>query len=455
MDQTKRIVVIGCSGAGASAAKMVKKLKPSLDVTIIREQEERGLLTRCATPYIASGNVTVDSSYKDDRIFSEQGIKLVNVKAVGVDRKAKKVTTADGISYLYDKLILTTGARPVILPISGIDLPGVFTLRTSGDAINILNWVNSKRVKNVVVIGAGAIGIEIAYLIAQHGVNIVLVEMLEHIMQMVLDSDMSKEVEKYIKEKKIGLKLNQKAKSIIGQKKVKGVELSSGKKIKAEMVIVSGGIQPNIELAQKAGLKIGRLGLKVNDYLQTSDADIYAAGDLIEYKSFITGKPMFGQLRPNAVIGGRIAAKNILGYNVKFPGLINSFATKFFGKSIAGCGITESEAKENEIDVISARQSSISKHSMMMGRKPYVVKLIFNRKTKEIIGGQIVSDSECPVKHIDLIALAIKCGLTILDLTTLRCAGQPELSPDPGIEPLSLAAESVFERLYNKTRNGK
>ncbi len=455
MDQTKRIVVIGCSGAGASAAKMVKKLKPSLDVTIIREQEERGLLTRCATPYIASGNVTVDSSYKDDKIFSEQGIKLVNVKAVGVDRKAKKVTTADGISYLYDKLILTTGARPVILPISGIDLPGVFTLRTSGDAINILNWVNSKRVKNVVVIGAGAIGIEIAYLIAQHGVNIVLVEMLEHIMQMVLDSDMSKEVEKYIKEKKIGLKLNQKAKSIIGQKKVKGVELSLGKKVKAEMVIVSGGIQPNIELAQKAGLKIGRLGLKVNDNLQTSDADIYAAGDLIEYKSFITGKPMFGQLRPNAVISGRIAAKNILGYNVKFPGLINSFATKFFDKSIAGCGITESEAKENEIDVISARQSSISKHSMMRDKKPYVVKLVFNKQTKKIIGGQIVSDSGCPVKHIDVIALAIKCGLTALDLTTLRCAGQPELSPDPGIEPLSLAAESVFERLYNRTGNGK
>ena len=448
MDQIKRIVVIGCSGAGASAARMVKKLKPSLDVTIIREQEEKGLLTRCATPYIASGNVTVDSSYKNDRIFSEQGIKLVNVRAVGVDRKAKKVTTADGISYPYDKLILTTGARPILFPISGIDLPGVFTLRTSGDAINILDWVNSKRVRNAVVIGAGAIGIEIAYLIAQNGVKIVLVEMLEHIMQMVLDPDMSKDVEKYIKEKKISLKLNQKVKSIIGQKKVKGVELSSGKKIKAEMIIVSGGIQPNIELAQKAGLKIGRLGLKVNEYLQTSDSDIYAAGDLIEYKSFITGKPMFGQLRPNAVISGRVAAKNILDYKIKFPGLINSFATKFFDKAIAGCGITELEAKKNGIEIICARQNSISKHSMMRDKKPYVVKLIFNRKTKKIIGGQIVSDSECPAKHIDAIALAIKCGLTVLDLTTLRCAGQPELSPDPGIEPLSLAAEKLFQKLY-------
>lgn len=449
MDQTKRIVVIGCSGAGAIAARMVKKLKPSLDVTIIREQEEKGLLTRCATPYIASGNVTVDSSYKDDRIFLEQGIKLVNVRAVGIDRGTKKVATADGVTYAYDKLVLAVGARPIIFDIPGVNLAGVFTLRTSGDAVNILNWINSKRVRNVVIIGAGAIGIEIAYLIARHGVRIVLVEMLEHIMRMVLDPDMSEEVEKYIEEKGIDLNLNQRVKSIIGQKKVEAVELSSSKKIETEMVIISGGIQPNTELAAKADLEIGQFGLKVDEYLQTCDPDIYAAGDLIEYRSFITGKPIFGQLRPNAVIGGRVAAKNILGYKIKFPGLINSFATKFFDKSIAGCGITESEAKESGIDVISARQNSISKHSMMIDKKPYIVKLVFNSQTKKIIGGQIVSDSDCPVKHIDVIALAIRSGLTVLDLTTLRCAGQPELSPDPGIEPLSLAAESVFPKLYD------
>ena len=160
MDQTKRIVVVGCSGAGALAARMVKKLGASLDVTIIREQEEKGLLTRCATPYIASGNITVDSSYKDDRIFLEQGIKLVNVRAVGIDRRTKEVTTADGVAHIYDKLVLATGARPIIFDIPGINLAGVFTLRTSGDAINILHWINSKRVKNAVIIGAGAIGID-------------------------------------------------------------------------------------------------------------------------------------------------------------------------------------------------------------------------------------------------------------------------------------------------------
>jgi NADPH-dependent 2,4-dienoyl-CoA reductase/sulfur reductase-like enzyme len=448
MKQTNKVVVIGCSGCGALAARMLKKLRPSLDVTIIREQEEKGLLTRCATPYICCGNVMVDSSYKDDNIFRNQGIKLVDVKAEDVNRKQKVVTTAEGKGYSYDKLVLATGAKAIVPPIPGVKLPGVFTLRKSADAVNILHWMNSQRVKNVTLIGAGAIGIEIAYLVTHHGIKVILVEMLKHVMQPVLDPDMSEQLEKYIKSKGIDLRLNQKVVAIKGQDKADSVVLSSNEEVKSDMVIISAGVRPNTELAEKADLQKGELGLKVNEYLQTSDPDIYAAGDVIQYNSYITGKPTVGQLRPNAVIGGRVIAKNILGYKIKFPLLVNSFATKFFDKSIAGTGITESEAENEGIEVISARQNSASKHSMMRERKPYTVKLIFDKNSKNIIGGQIISDSECPIKHIDVIALAIRNEMTALDLTTIRCAGQPELSPDPGIEPISLAAENVFEKLY-------
>lgn len=447
MEQINKIVVIGCSGAGALAARMLKKLAPSLDVTIIREQEEKGLLTRCATPYVATGNVTVDASYKDDKIFTDLGIKLVNVKAVGVDKVSKKVTTADGMSYAYDKLVLATGASPMIFPIEGADLSGIFTLRTSGDAVNIFNWINSQRVKNMVLIGAGAIGLEIAYLSKQHGLKVTIVEKMENVMPGILDVDMSEDLEKYILEKGVDLKCGQLVKAIKGQTQVQSIELSSGESIKAEMVIISGGVRPNTDLAKKAGLDIGEFGLKTNEYLQTSDPDIYAAGDLIEYKDFVTGKPSAGRLRPNAVIGGRLVAKNILGYQLEYPAFINSFATQFFDKSIAGAGITESCAAKNGIETIVARQGSISKHSMMKGRKPYTVKLVFDKESKKIIGGQIVSDSPAPVKHIDVIALAIRNEMTALDMSTIRCAGQPELSPDPGIEPLSLAAESAFLEL--------
>ncbi|MBW1932031.1 MAG: FAD-dependent oxidoreductase [Deltaproteobacteria bacterium] len=445
---TKAVVVIGCSGCGALAALTVKKLQPFFDVTIIREQKERGLLTRCATPYICCGNVMVDPSYKDDSIFTEKGIRLVNATAVEIDRTRRLVTTDDSNTYSYDKLVLATGAKPVIPPISGVNLPGVFTLRTSDDAVNILHWLNSRRVRNSVLLGGGAIGIEKAYLLSKQGVRITLVEMLGHIMPAVLDKDMSQEVQAYMKEKGVQLRLNQKLTAINGKDSVQSVTLASGEEISADMVVISAGARSNIKLAKDAGLEQGKLGLKVNQNLQTSDPDIYAGGDLIEYQGFVTGKPALGQLRPNAVIAGRVIAKNILGFNIEFPPLINNCCTKFFDKSIAGAGLTETAAKKHGIEVVTAREESISKHSMMHERKPYVVKLIFDGKNQKLIGGQIVSDAECPVRYIDVIALAIRCGLKVLDLTTLRCSGQPELSPDPGKEPIALAAESVFDKLH-------
>jgi len=449
MVQMKRIVTIGCSGCGALAALTLKRLRPFLEVTIIREPQEKGLLTRCATPYICCGDVMVDPSYKNDSIFTEKGIRLVNVTAVKVDKNEKIVTTSDGNTYPYDKLILATGARPIMPPIPGIDLSGVFTLRTSGDAVNILNWINTRRVRNVVLLGAGAIGIEKAYLLSRQGLKVTLVEMLGHIMLNVLDPDMSEEVQVYMEEKGIKLKLNQKVTAINGKDNVESVTLSSGEEVTSDMVVVSAGARCNIELAKDAGLKLGRLGLKVDQNLRTSDPDIYAGGDLIEFQSHVTGKSILGQLRPNAVIAGRIIAKNILGFDLRFPPLINSFCTKFFDKSIAGAGITELEAEKEDIEVITAKEKSISKHSMMRERRPYAVKLIFDKNNRKLIGGQIVSDSESSVRYIDVIALAIRCSLKVSDLITLRCAGQPELSPDPGREAIALAAESAFGEFYN------
>ena len=443
MTESSKVVVIGCSGAGALAAMMLKKLEPSIDVTILREEDEKGLLTRCATPYICCGDVLVDPSYKEDSMFTDVGIHLVNNRAEFIDRKNKTVRTSEGKEYPYNKLVLAMGAAPVIPPIEGTDMEGVFTLRKSGDALRILNRMNMQRIKKCVVVGAGAIGIEIAYLTAKKGVNVEVVEMLDHILPRALDADMSREVEDYMREKGISLRLNRRVERIQGKENVESVTLDSGDRIETGMVIVSAGARPRTELAKEAGLEIGELGLKVDRFLRTSDPDIYAAGDLIEYENFITGKPSLGQLRPNAVIGGRIVAKNILGRNVEYPAFVNSFATKFFDKSVAGTGITAEAAEKEKIEVVCTVKSAADQHSMMIGRKPYSVKLVFNRKSGKVIGGQIVSDSRAMIKNIDTITVAIRSGWAAGELATLRCAGQPELSPDAGKEPIALAAEEA------------
>ncbi|MBN2189616.1 MAG: FAD-dependent oxidoreductase [Candidatus Aureabacteria bacterium] len=448
MSKMDRITVIGCSGCGALSALMLKKLKPSAEVTIIREPHEKGLLTRCATPYICCGDVMVEPSYKDDRIFTEKAIKLINETAIKIDRNKKTVTTAEKNVYSYDKLVLAVGSNPAIPVIPGINLPGVFTLRTSNDAVNILNWINTRRVKKVVLVGAGAIGIEKAYLLSRQGLTVTLVEMFGQIMPNVLDADMSGKIESYMKDKGIRLKLNQKIIEIAGKERIENIRLDSGEVLDTEMAVISAGTRCNTELSNNAGLEHGKLGLKVNEYLQTSDPDIYAGGDLIEYENHVTGKPSLGQLRPNAVIAGRVIAKNILGLKVKFPPLINSFCAVFFDKFIAGAGITERESEKEGIGVVVAKQESTSKHSMMRGRKPYTVKLIFSKHDQRLVGGQVISDSDSAIKCIDVIALAIRCNMKALDLTTLRLAGQPELSPDPGKEPIALAAEDAFEKLY-------
>jgi NADH oxidase (H2O2-forming) len=443
MTRMSRIVVIGCSGAGALAAQTIKKLRPDLDVTIIRQEHEKGLLTRCATPYICSGDVLVNPSYKDDSIFEKHGISLVNVEAGAIDTGNKTVETVDGSRYPYDKLVLATGGEPVIPPIPGVDLEGVFTLRTSGDALRIIHWLNTRRVARGLIIGGGAIGVEIAYLIGKEGVHVTLVEMLDHILQNALDPDMSEKVERHFEEQQIGLRLGDRVESIRGKSEVTGAVLGSGEELDVQIVIVSAGVRPRSRLAEEAGLEMGKLGLKVNSYLQTSDPDIYSAGDLIEYPSHVTGEPILGQLRPNAVIGGRIVGNNIVGNKMKYPPLINGFATRFFEKSIAGTGITEEAARAAGIEVVCSARSATNMHSVMKGKKPFTVKLVFNKKDKKIIGAQIVSDSKEPIKSIDAMTVAIRSGWTAMDLATLRCAGQPELSPDPGQEPIALAASEA------------
>ena len=447
MSKINKLVIIGFSGVGGPAAMMTKRMDPMVDVTVIRE--EKHLTVRCSTAYISIGKAVPEASVKNDEMFRSIGVKFVDVPATRINRKEKTVTTIDGSTYSYDKLILATGGKAIVPQIPGVNLKGIFKIRTIEDAVSIREWIKEKEVRDVVVYGAGSIGLEMASLIAQKGIKVTLVVRSYIGRKAGLDPDMSGELENYFNEKGVTIRSGEVIKNIIGEDRVEAVELSSGDKIKTDMIVLSIGVHPRIKIAEEAELEIGEYGLKVNKYLQTSDLDIYSAGDLIEYEHSVTGKPSLGQLRSNAVIGGRIAAKNALGYKIEFPKLLNSLIVKLFDKSIASVGITEATAREEGIDVFVAKRSSKTKYAMIEGGKPYILKLVFDKSTKKIIGAQIIADDERSVRYIDVIAVAIRNSWTALDLITLRCASQPELAPEASGEPIALAAEDAFKEFYS------
>jgi NADPH-dependent 2,4-dienoyl-CoA reductase/sulfur reductase-like enzyme len=213
------------------------------------------------------------------------------------------------------------------------------------------------------------------------------------------------------------------------------------------MVLLAVGVRQNLGLAKDLGLTVGEFGIKVNPFLETSVADVMAGGDCVEKEHFITKRPVAGQLRGPAVIQGRLAAKRLAGYDIEFPGVMNNSVVKLFDKSIGSVGLLEEAAEQEGLQTISTTVQSRSKHGMIPGVKPWILKLIFDKESQRVIGGQIISDSEAAVKEIDTINALIWGEKTISQLTTLMCAGNPDCSSEPSLEPITICAEQALQKL--------
>ena len=394
---------------------------------------------------------TVDSITNPDQMFADAGINLIIARATHADGEKKKVTLSDGREIPYDKLLLGTGASPMVPPIEGCDHEGVFSLRSAPDAVNIRNFLEEENRRKLVLIGAGFINLEVATLLASTKpghYDVTVIELLGHPLPLMLDAEMAVQIQEYLVEKGFNMKMAQKVERILGHNgRVAGVELATGEKIEAEMVLLSIGVKQNLELAKDLGLEIGKFGVKVNKFLETSVPDVMAAGDCVAKQHFVTKRPVTGQLRGPAVIQGRLAAKRLAGYDIEFPGVMNNSVVKLFDKSIASVGLTEEMAKQEGFETISTTVNSRSKHGMIPGVEPWTLKLIFDKESQKVIGGQIISDSEAPVKEIDTVNALILGEKTIAELTTLMCAGNPDCSSEPSLEPITICAEQALQKL--------
>lgn len=400
---------------------------------------------------MVAGQATVDSITNPDKMFADAGINLIMDNVAAIDAKAKNVTISTGQTLSYDKLILATGAKPFVPPVPGNGLQGVFTLRNVSDALNIQSYLTSKQPKKLVFVGAGFLNLELAALLSEENpgkYDVTVVELLEHPLPLMLDKEMGETITNYLKGQGFTLRMGQKVTEIIGENgMVNAVALDNGETLDAEMVMLSVGTRPNLELAREAGLDIGGLGIKVNEYMETSDPDILAGGDIIETKHFLTKKPAPSVLRGPAVIQGRLIAKRLAGYSVSFPGVLNNSAVRIFNKYISATGLNEDQALKEGFSVLGVTVNSNSKHRMIPGVEPWTLKLVFDKDTQRLLGGQIISNSVAPVKEIDTINALILGGMTAAQMTTLMCAGNPDCSSEPSAEPISLAAEQAIQKM--------
>ncbi|HNY76564.1 MAG TPA: FAD-dependent oxidoreductase, partial [Bacteroidales bacterium] len=436
---------------GASTAARLRRLDENVEIKIF----ERGKYisyANCGLPYYV-GNVIKE---RDSLLVqTTQGMKKrFNIdiytlhEVLKIDRAnksllIKNLKTNEIFQENYDILVLSSGAEPIKPPIKGIDYAeNVFILRDIPDADKIKNFIETKNPKKAVVIGGGFIGIEIADSLLARGMNVTIVEKADQIL-VQLDKEMANILHKNIKNKGVDLILADSIEEFKNNGKT--LVLSSGKQIDSDLTILSIGVKPESNLAKEAGLDIGITGgVKVNEYLQTSDESIYAIGDVIEVKDFITGLPTLKPLAGPANKQGRIVANNICGKNEKYLGTIGTSVVKVFDMTAASIGNNEKILKKSGISYETIHITPPSHATYYPGATTIFMKLIFDKNNGKIYGAQAVGYDGVD-KRIDVLSTAIMGGMTVMDLQYLELAYAPPFSSakDP-VNMLGYVATNVI-----------
>lgn len=442
-----KTIIIGGVAGGASAAARLRRLDETAEI-IILERGEFISFANCGLPYFIGGEITdrnmltlqTPSSFMarfniDVRVFSE---------AIKISPDTKTVTVKDlntGKTYeeSYDNIILSPGAEPFKPNISGIEAANVFTLRNIPDTLKIKSYIETAEPRSAVVIGGGYIGVEMAENLAKAGLQVSIVELADHLIA-PLDFDMAADVHRYIKAKGIRLYLNNGVKAIDGSK----VILQNGE-ISADMVIMSVGVRPETSLAKDCGIVLNSRGsIIVDSRMRTNIPNIFAVGDAVEVKNYVTKSAAFIPLAGPANKQGRIAADNIAGFESEYKGTQGSAVLKLFDMTVATTGLNEKSAEAAGIDFNKIYTYSASHASYYPGGNMMSVKILWDRKTLKIIGAQIVGFDGVD-KRMDVIASAIRFGAKVTDLAELElCYAPPYSSAKDPVNMAGFVAENII-----------
>ena len=443
------VVIVGGSAAGIEAAITARKQYPSKNVIVVRKEEKA--LVPCGIPYIMG---TLGSSEKDVMPVALLGdAELIVDEVTYIDRGDKSVTTAGGETIGYDKLILATGSLPVVPPIPGADLRNVFTIRKEIDYLQQLQEA-LKQANDVVVVGGGFIGAEFADECRKMGLNVTIVELLEHCLYLNCDEDFCIRIEDKMREVGVEVNTTCRVKSIVGDKKVEYVECEKGLRFKTDVVILAIGVVPNTELARNAGLKIGeQKGIWVDQYMITSDPNIFAIGDCAEKFCFFTGKPVATRLASVATREARIAGANLFQTRRRRnQGTIGVFGTMIAGIATGVTGLTERAAKNLGFDLVIGEAAAMDRHpGSMPGAREMRVKLIFDKSSGKMIGGEACGGVTAG-EIANVMAQTIAAGMTADEIAAAQVGTHPALTASPLVYQVVNAAEEAVVKLHSLGR---
>lgn len=448
-----KIVIVGGGAAGVSAALWARKVDRKVEIVVVN-RENYPEYSRCGLPYVISRvisdpNNLIEHSSSWYSKFLRIELKLGRVVVDGdPDKKIleiKNLRNGKVEKEQYDKLIIATGSFPSVPPIPGVDKNGVFTLKTIEDAVKIREA--AEKSKNGVIVGAGMIGLEVAEALHSLGLKITVVELLPQILPTVLDADFARIVQNRMEKDGVTVLTGKRVEEILGNGKVRGV-IVEGEEIPADLVVVSTGVKPETELAQKLGIELGKTGgIKTNEHMETNVEDVYAAGDCVETKYLVTGEPILAAMGTVAVRQGKVAGINAAGGTAIYRGTVLTRVTKLFGLEIASVGLTAQQAKKINIRPVIGTVRGKTKPEYFPNSKEIHVKILVNPEDERVIGSQVIGENSVATK-VDIVSLALMKNLTVDDLLSLETAYAPPISPV--WNPLIVAADAVVRKLKKK-----
>lgn len=438
------VLILGGSAAGLATANAVFARTPEKRIQIVRNVNYT--VIPCGIPYIYGYLNSVEKDRLPDQVFLNKGMLFRQGHVIDIDRKAKIVIFEDGDSIKYDKLVLALGSAPKIPTIKGIDLPNVFPVKKDPVYLQQIYEALDGNVKDIVVIGGGFIGVEVAeQLKLRGGNNVSIIEALPHCLMLTCEEFEGIEVEEELSRMGVNIIANTTVEAINGTDKADGVVLSDGQVLKADMVVLGIGANPNTILAQKIGLETDIIrGIKVDEFMCTSDPNIFACGDCCTKFSAIDGTPSEARLASVAALEGIIAGSNLFSKQRKYKGVVGSFCTKVGGVSVASAGYTEKQCQDKGIKYYTGSVVAPDRHpgSLPDCTPKMQMKMIFEKGTDRAIGAHAAGGIQTG-DMVNIGALAIQNRLTAEQIVATQFATHPLLTGSPLVYHVLWAAENA------------